>query len=87
MNKYIASLEEVKTWNTMVRNHISERVNILPSTWYFKIKRYSYGRFCKFKAVFFVRGYLQQEEVHYTVPYSPVVGWSKVRAVLLLLMK
>ena len=60
MNNEIETLEELKTFNIMVRKHLPWGVNILPSTWAFDIKRYPEKRFCKFKSIFFVRVYFQQ---------------------------
>ena len=62
-------------------------VNVIPSTWAFKVKRYPDGRFRKFKDRFCVRGDFQRDGVDYTEPYSPVVSWSTVRTLLCLSMR
>ena len=86
-NKEIDAIEEVRTWSVMVRKHIPKRVNTLPPTWYSNIRRYPDGRFFNFKEIFGIRGYLQQQGVHYTETYYLVVGWYTVRALLWLPMK
>ena len=60
INKDIFVLKYIKTWNVGVRKHLPERLTVLTLTWDFNIKRYHGGRFCKFKAIFCVRGSFQQ---------------------------
>jgi hypothetical protein len=59
-------------------------MNVLPSTWAFKVKRLSDGTLRKFKARFFVRGDRQIQDVDYFDTYSPVVNWTTVRLMLVL---
>ena len=82
MNKEISALEEVENWDVMLRKNLPEGVNVLPSTWYFNIKRYPGGRFLKFKARFCVRGDYQQKVVDYREYYYPLLGWSTVRSLV-----
>ena len=56
MRTEVSALEELGTWEVMLRKHLPEGVNVIPYTWAFKIKRYPDGRFRKFKARFCVRG-------------------------------
>eukprot|EP00956_Cyclotella_meneghiniana_P016664 scaffold26464_cov80-Cyclotella_meneghiniana.AAC.2 len=59
-------------------------MNVLPSTWAFKCKRYPDGRVKKFKARFCARGDRQKEGVDYFDTWSPVVSWTTVRCMLIL---
>ena len=62
-------------------------MNVLPSTWAFKLKRYPDGRVKKFKARFCARGDRQKEGVDYFETWAPVVQWSTVRIVMILAIK
>jgi hypothetical protein len=62
-------------------------MNVLPSTWAFKLKRYPDGRVKKFKARFCARGDRQQEGIDYFETWAPVVQWSTVRIVMILAIK
>jgi hypothetical protein len=62
-------------------------MEVLPSTWAFKIKRYPDGRIKKFKAQFCMRGNRQKEGVAYFETWAPVMQWSKVRIVMILAIK
>jgi hypothetical protein len=59
-------------------------MNVLPSTWAFKIKRYPDGLIKKFKARFCARGDKQIEGVDYFETYAPVVQWTTIRLMLML---
>ena len=59
-------------------------MNVLSSTWSFKVKRYPNGTIKKLKARFCVRGYEQIEGVDYFDTYAPVVSWTTVRLLLVL---
>lgn len=59
-------------------------MNVLPSTWAFKCKRFPDGAVKKLKARFCARGDKQIENVDYFETFSPVVGWSTVRLLLIL---
>ena len=56
-------------------------MNVLESTWAFKVKRYPDGTLRKLKACFCVRGYLQIKGVDFFDTYAPVVSWLTVRIV------
>ncbi len=62
-------------------------MNVLPSTWAFKIKRYPDGSLKKFKARFCARGDRQLEGVDYFETWAPVVQWTTIRIVLILAVK
>ena len=56
-------------------------MDVLDSTWAFKIKRYPDGTLRKLKARFCVRGFQQIEGVDYFETYAPVVSWMTVRLI------
>jgi transposase InsO family protein len=58
-------------------------MNVLPSTWAFKCKRFPDGRVKKFKARFCARGDRQKEGIDYFETWSPVVQWTTVRIMLI----
>lgn len=62
----------------------SPDMNILPSTWAFKCKRYSDGRIKKIEARFCGHGYKQKERIDYFEMWSPMVQRSTVRVVMVL---
>ena len=76
--KEIEELEKHNTWNIVRRDSLPEGVNILPSTWAFKVKRYPDGRLRKHKARFCIRGDKQIEGIDYDDKYAPVVSWTTV---------
>eukprot|EP00956_Cyclotella_meneghiniana_P013817 scaffold20267_cov42-Cyclotella_meneghiniana.AAC.1 len=59
-------------------------MNVLPSTWDFKCKRYPDGRIKKFKACFCARGDRQVEGVDYFQTWSPVAQWVTVHLLMIL---
>jgi hypothetical protein len=59
-------------------------MNVLPSTWAFKCKRYPDGLVKKLKARFCVRGDRQREGVDFFETFAPVVSWTTVRLMLIL---
>jgi hypothetical protein len=59
-------------------------MNVIRSTWAFKIKRYPDGLIKKFKARFCARGDMQIEGVDFFETYAPVVQWTTVRLMLVL---
>ncbi len=62
-------------------------MNVLPSTWAFKVKRYPDGSVKMFKARFCARGDRQLEGVDYFETWAPVVQWSTIRMVLIIAWK
>jgi hypothetical protein len=59
-------------------------MNVLPSTWAFKCKRFPDGLIRKLKARFCVRGDMQIEGVDFFDTFAPVVNWTTVRLMLVL---
>ncbi len=80
--KEISTLTDDKdTWDVVVRE---SWMNVLPSTWAFKCKRFPDGRVRKLKARFCVRGDRQVEGVDFFDTFAPVVNWTTVRLMLIL---
>jgi hypothetical protein len=84
---YQAALVELKTlqddlqcWELVRR---TDDMNVLPSTWAFKCKRYPDGRIKKFKARFCARGDRQKEGIDFFETWSPVVQWQTVRLMMI----
>jgi hypothetical protein len=73
--------EEKDAWDVVDRE---PWMNVLPSTWAFKCKRYPDGTVRKLKARFCVRGDRQIEGVDYFETFAPVVAWVTVRLMLIL---
>ena len=61
-----------------------DKMNVLGSTWAFKLKRDPYGTLWKVKARFCVCGYLQIESVNFFDTYAPVVLWLTVQIVMVI---
>ena len=59
-------------------------MNVLPSTWAFKVKRLPDGSIKKLKARFCVRGDRQIQDVDFFDTFCPVVHWNTVRLMLIL---
>ena len=59
-------------------------MNVLKSTWSFKLKRYPDGLIKKFKARFCDRGDMQLEGIDFFKTYAPVVQWNTLRLMLIL---
>jgi transposase InsO family protein len=71
---------DLDCWELVPR---TEDMNVLPSTWAFKCKRFPDGRVKKFKARFCARGDRQKEGIDYFETWSPVVQWTTVRIMLI----
>ena len=59
-------------------------MNVLESTWAFKVKRYPYGTLRKLKARLCVCGYLQIGGVDFFDTYASVVSWLTIRIVMVI---
>ena len=59
-------------------------MNVIPSTWAFKRKRFPDGSVKKLKARFCARGDFQVEGVDFFDTFAPVVNWTTVRLMLIL---
>jgi hypothetical protein len=77
----LEQLRQKDAWEEVLRQH---GVNVLPSTWAFKCKRFPDGSMRKLKARFCVRGDCQIEGVDFFDTYAPVVTWMTIRLLLLL---
>jgi hypothetical protein len=75
MKLEVNTLVQQRTWEVIPR---TSDVNVLKSTWVFKLKRLPDGTPLKFKARFCARGDLQKEGVDCFETYAPVVQWSTV---------
>ena len=77
----ISTLQEMGSWEQVRK---TPDLNVLDSTWAFKIKRFPDGLVRKLKARFCVRGDQQIEGVDFFDTFAPVVQWSTVRMMLVL---
>jgi len=80
--KEISTLQDsMQSWEVVMRE---PWMNVLPSTWAFKCKRYPSGEVRKLKARFCARGDKQIEGVDYFDTFAPVVNWTTVRIMLIM---
>jgi hypothetical protein len=79
--KEVETLRNMNVWDEVTRQ---PWMNVLPSTWAFRIKRYPDGLVRKLKSRFCVRGDRQIEGVDFFDTYAPVVHWNTVRLLLIL---
>ena len=77
----IDTLKDLNTWEKVERE---SWMNVIKSTWAFKVKRYPSGLIRKFKARFCVRGDMQIAGVDFDETFAPVVNWVTVRTLLIL---
>ena len=77
----IETLESMPAWEVVEQE---SEMNVLKSTWSFKLKRYPDGLIKKFKARFYARGDMQLEGIDFFETYAPVVQWTAVKLVLIL---
>jgi hypothetical protein len=83
-NELVKIMINFNCWDYVKR---TPGMNVLPSTWAFKIKRYPDGLVKKFKACFCARGDKQKEGINYFEMWASVVQWSTVRIVMILAIK
>jgi Reverse transcriptase (RNA-dependent DNA polymerase) len=74
-------VEKMDAWEVVDRE---TWMNVLPSTWAFKCKRFPDGLVKKLKARFCVRGDKQLEGIDFFETFAPVVSWTTVRLMLIL---
>ena len=77
----IETLESKDSWTVVDR---TDSMNVLPSTWAFKLKRFPDGSIKKFKGRFCARGDKQIQGIDFFETYSPVVQWTTIRLMLIL---
>jgi hypothetical protein len=75
---------DLKAWKLVKR---LPGMNVIPSTWAFKLKRYPDGTVKKYKARLCVRGDCQTEGVDFWETWAPVVQWSTARTMMMLSTK
>ena len=73
--------EKMDAWDVVDRE---DWMNVLPSTWAFRCKRFPDGLIKKLKARFCVRGDKQLEGIDFFETFAPVVSWTTVRLMLIL---
>ena len=79
-----AEMETLLGKNAWVILDREERMNVLPSVWAFKCKRFPDGLVRKLKARFCVRGDCQIDGIDVFDTFAPVVSWQTVRLLLIL---
>ena len=81
--KELQTLEAMDVWDVVDRE---PWMNVLPSTWAFKCKRFPSGEVRKLKARFCCRGDRQIDGIDFDSDdiFSPVVNWNTVRLILIL---
>ena len=79
--KETATLQNIGTWEQVER---TPDMNVIQSTWAFKIKRFPDGLVRKLKSRLCVRGDQQIEGVDFFDTFAPVVQWSTVRMMFIL---
>ena len=79
--KELDTPEKMGVWEVVKKQHW---MNILPSTWAFKVKRYPDGLVRGLKSRFCCRGDRQTEGVDFFDAHAPVVNWNAVRLLLIL---
>ena len=77
----IETLEAMGAWEVVDK---TDEMNVIDSTWAFKIKRYPDGLIKKFKGRFCARGDQQIEGIDFFETYAPVVQWTTVQLMLIL---
>ena len=77
----VMTLESKDSWIVVDR---TDDMNVLPSTWAFKLKRFPDGSVKKFKGRFCARGDKQIQGIDFFETYSPVVQWTTIRLMLIL---
>jgi hypothetical protein len=81
MELELETLTGKEAWTEVDRE---AHMNVLPSTWAFKCKRFPDGLVRKLKARFCVRGDCQIDNVDVFDTYAPVVSWTTLRLLLIL---
>jgi hypothetical protein len=80
MKLEVATLVGQRTWESVPR---TKGMNVLKSTWEFKLKSLPDGiAYCCHKARFCARGNLQKEGIDFFETYAPVVKWSTIRLLM-----
>ncbi|KAL7477781.1 hypothetical protein ACHAW6_003578, partial [Cyclotella cf. meneghiniana] len=72
---------DLHAWELVPRE---DWMNVLPSSWAFRIKHFPDGLVKKFTSWFCVCGDLQKEDIDYFETWSPVFQWAMVRMMMIL---
>ena len=56
--------------------------HIIPSAWYFNVKRFPDFRLWDFNDIFYTRGDIQVKVLYYFEKYAPVASWNTARLML-----
>ena len=78
----INTLEDMNVWEVVDRE---PWMSVIPTTFAFRIKRLPSGTVKKLKARFCIRGDQEIKDVHYWETFAPVVSWTTVRMLLILI--
>jgi len=89
-DKYIEAMKEeitnLKRMNTWILVDRAPQMKVLKGTWAFKLKRTPDGVAYRHRSRFCVRGDQQEYGVNYFETYAPVVQWSTIRLLLILIL-
>ena len=83
MKEEITNLKRMKTWILVDRE---PHMKVLKGTWAFKLKRTPDGVAYRYRSRFCVRGDQQEYGVNYFETFAPVVQWSTIRLLLILIL-
>ena len=83
MKEEITNLKRMNTWTLVDRQ---SQMKVLKGTWAFKLKRTPDGVAYRHRSRFCVRGDQQEYGVNYFETFAPVVQWSTIRLLLILIL-
>ena len=79
--KEVDTLTKMDVWEVVDREPWME---VLPTTWAMRVKRYPSGALRSLKSRHCCRGDLEIEGVHFWDTYAPVANWNTIRFMLIL---
>ena len=89
-DKYIEAMKEeitnLKRMNTWILIDREPHMKVLKGTWAFKLKRTPDGVAYRHRSRFCVRGDQQEYGINYFETFAPVVQWSTIRLLLILIL-
>ena len=89
-DKYIEAMKEeitnLKRMNTWILVDREPQMKVLKGTWAFRLKRTPDGVAYRHRSRFCVRGDQQEYGVNYFETFAPVVQWSTIRLLLILIL-
>ena len=83
MKEEIANLKRMNTWSLVERQ---PHMKVLKGTWAFKLKRTPDGVAYRHRSRFCVRGDQQEYGINYFETFAPVIQWSTIRLLLILIL-